>query len=49
MAKLTMESVTIAKVLPWEDRANQHKARRVQCCSCRDQLSMAKVEAGETQ
>lgn len=49
MAKLTMESVTIAKVPPWEERANQHKARRVQCCFCRDQLSMAKVEAGETQ
>lgn len=49
MAKLTMESVTIAKVLPWEEKANYHKHKSVRCCSCRDQLSMAKVEAGEIQ
>lgn len=49
MAKLTMETVMTPKVPPWEERANQHKHKAVRCCSCRDQLSMAKVEAGETQ
>lgn len=49
MAKLTMGDVITPDVPPWEERANQHKHRAVRCCSCRDQLSMAKVEAGEVQ
>lgn len=44
-----METVMTAKVLPWEEKANHHKHKSVRCCSCRDQLSMAKVEAGEVQ
>lgn len=47
MAKLTMEDVRTPE--PWEIKAAYHKHRGVKCCSCADQLSMAKVEAGEVQ
>lgn len=47
MNKLTMEDVRTPE--PWEIKAAYHKHRGVKCCSCADQLSMAKVEAGEVQ